>query len=134
MKIQRSILAVTLALIPAAAFAQTVKETIQVTVVEVPVVVSDREGAPVRGLTKEDFEIFDQGKRVPVEYFEVVDLELVSAEDETVHPVANRNFLLLFDLTNSSPGNIGRSQEAAKEFVASQLGERDHVAVATYSV
>ncbi|MGH9456669.1 MAG: VWA domain-containing protein, partial [Thermoanaerobaculia bacterium] len=41
---------------------------------------------------------------------------------------------LLFDLTNSSPGNIGRSQEAAKEFVASQLGERDHVAVATYSV
>ena len=48
-------------------------ETVQVTVVEVPVTVSDRGGNAIRGLTKENFEVTDDGKKVPIEYFEVLD-------------------------------------------------------------
>ncbi|HEX2120989.1 MAG TPA: VWA domain-containing protein, partial [Thermoanaerobaculia bacterium] len=48
-------------------------------------------------------------------------------------PVATRHFLLLFDLANSSPGTIGRASEAAKQFVDTQLGERDLGAVAIFT-
>ena len=43
-------------------------------VVEVPVTVVDREGKAVTGLTAENFELYDEGKRVPIDYFEVLDL------------------------------------------------------------
>lgn len=120
----------------ATANAQRVTESVQVTVVEIPVTVVDRNGTPVRNLTRNDFEIHDDGKRVPIEYFEVVDIAAVSAapqNDAPPPPVATRNFLLLFDLANSSPGTVARAAEAAKEFVTSQLGARDLAAVAVFT-
>ena len=118
-------------------FTQRVDETMQVTVVEVPVTVIDRDGNAVAGLTATDFELFDDGKKVPIDYFEVLDLRK-SAKDaavppEALPPAASRNFLLLFDLANSSPGTIGRASGAAKEFVTTQLGPRDLAAVATFT-
>ncbi|HEX2123659.1 MAG TPA: hypothetical protein VHL59_18665, partial [Thermoanaerobaculia bacterium] len=58
----------------ATASAQRFGESVQVTVVEVPVTVVDRNGNPVRDLKKEDFEVTDDGKKVPIDYFEVVDM------------------------------------------------------------
>ncbi|HEX7708784.1 MAG TPA: VWA domain-containing protein [Thermoanaerobaculia bacterium] len=116
--------------------AQRAGEAVQVTVIEVPVTVVDRAGNPVRNLTKDDFELFDDGKKVPIEYFEVVDLARVSAEAgsaQALPPAATRNFLLLFDFANSSPGTIGRAAEAAKEFVDTQIGPRDLAAVSTFT-
>ena len=117
--------------------AQRFGEAVQVTIVEVPVTVVDRAGNPVRNLTKEDFELFDDGKRVPIEYFEVVDMTTVTAADAKpdapLPPVATRHFLLLFDLANSSPGTLQRATVAAKDFVNSQMGERDLAAVATFT-
>lgn len=114
--------------------AQRVAETIEITVVEVPVTVVDRDGNPVRGLTAENFEVLDEGKRVPIEYFEAVDMtKLEVTEGTPLPPVATRHFLLLFDLANSSPGLIGRAGEAAKKFVQDQLGPRDLAAVATFT-
>lgn len=115
--------------------AQPVRETVQVTVVEVPVTVSDRSGEPIRGLTKDDFELFDEGDRKEITYFETIDLAGLQADPETpLPPAASRNFLLLFDFTHSSPITIGRAREAAKEFVTSHLGARDLASVATFSV
>ncbi len=108
-------------------------ENIQVTVIEVPVTVSDSSGNAVRGLTKENFEVYDDGKRVPIEYFEVVDLAERIDPKKPVSPAAYRNFLLLFDFANSKPATITRAQEAATQFVTSELKPRDLVAVATYS-
>ncbi|HEX8172296.1 MAG TPA: VWA domain-containing protein [Thermoanaerobaculia bacterium] len=123
--------------LPAAA--QQYGESVQVNVVEVPVTVVDRDGHAVRGLTRENFELYDEGKRVPIDYFEAVDLASIGVRSITeeaerpLPPVATRNFLLLFDLENSSPGVIGRAQDAAIEFLGSGLSERDLIAVATFS-
>jgi VWFA-related protein len=48
-------------------------------------------------------------------------------------PAAHRNFLLMFDLANSSPGTIGRASAAARQFVESQLGPNDIAAVAVFT-
>ncbi|HEX2831748.1 MAG TPA: VWA domain-containing protein [Thermoanaerobaculia bacterium] len=118
--------------------AQRVAETVEITVVEVPVTVVDRDGNPVRGLTAENFEVLDDGKRVPIEYFETVDLGALTTSTSEgsstqLPPAATRHFLLLFDLANSAPGVIGRAGDAAKHFVQDQLGPRDLAAVATFT-
>lgn len=121
-------------LVPAEA--QRYQEAVEVTLVEVPVTVVDRSGNPVRGLTKADFELFDNGRKVEVEYFEMLDMTKISAEageGSPVPPVATRHFLLMFDLANSAPGTIERGADAARQFVASQLGARDLAAVAIYT-
>src|SRR5690349_1061551 len=126
--------ALLLSLTSGIARAQRFGEAVEVTVVEVPVTVVDRAGNPVQGLKREDFEVYDDGKRVPVEYFEVVDLATITAAPgRPLPPVAYRNFLLLFDLANSKPGTIGRAQVAARDFVGSNLTPRDLVAVAIYT-
>ncbi|HEX6087116.1 MAG TPA: VWA domain-containing protein [Thermoanaerobaculia bacterium] len=124
------VLAVTTAL---STFAQNFSESVQVTVVEVPVQVVDRAGKPVRGLTMADFELYDEGKRVNITGFDALEMSsLVSDTSKPLPPAAYRNFLLLFDLSHSSPGNIGRAQDAARQFVTKHLGRRDLVGVATY--
>jgi VWFA-related protein len=136
---RRIVMLAVLAVFAAAIYAQRVAETVQVTVVEVPVTVVDRDGNSVRGLTKENFEITDDGKKVPIEYFEVVDLPAITAaasqqqQETPLPPSATRHFLLMFDLANSSPGTINRASAAAKDFVDSQLGDRDLAAVATFT-
>ena len=114
-------------------FAQNFSDSVQVTVVEVPVQVVDRGGKPVRGLTVADFELYDEGKRVNISGFDALEMStLVSDTSKPLPPSAYRNFLLLFDLSHSAPGNVGRAQQAAREFVAKHLGRRDLVGVATY--
>jgi VWFA-related protein len=107
-------------------------ESLEVTLVEVPVTVHDRAGNPLRGLTRENFEVQVDGKKIPLEYFETVDLAKVTAR-EKLPAAAYRNFLLLFDIANSVPGTTGRAQDAARKFVQSQLSDRDLAAVATFT-
>jgi Ca-activated chloride channel family protein len=45
----------------------------RVDLVHFPVVVTDKEGAPITGLTKDDFEIVEQGKAQSITYFAVGD-------------------------------------------------------------
>ncbi len=44
-------------------------ETIDVNVVNVEVVVTDKQGRPVTGLTRDDFEVFEDGKRIELSNF-----------------------------------------------------------------
>src|ERR1051326_884445 len=113
-------------------------EQLDVTVVEVAVNVVARDGSSVRGLTKDNFEIFDDGQKRPVEYFDVVDTAprkaLNFAAPRISNPVARRSFMLVFDLTNSVPGTIVRARDAARQFIAKDVRDGDLVAVASFSV
>ncbi|MBW3563304.1 MAG: VWA domain-containing protein [Acidobacteria bacterium] len=112
-----------------------VSDRIEVTLVEVPVTVTDRAGNPIRGLTAENFEILDDGARQVVRHFEAVDMSTITGETAAeVSPVVRRNFLLLFDLSYSSPLTIVRAQEAALDFVRDSIGPLDLAAVGTFSV
>lgn len=112
-----------------------VSERVDVVVVEIPVTVADRAGNPVRNLTAANFELIDDGKKRKIEYFDVIDLAPATdpRTSRAEAPAHRRNFLLLFDLGNSTPADLVRATDAAKQFVASQLKENDLVSVGTLS-
>lgn len=113
-------------------------DQLEVSVVEVAVNVVGRDGNSVRGLTRANFEVFDDGQKREIEDFEVVDTapsrvpKGVSAR--IANPVARRSFLLVFDLTNSVPGTMLRARDAARQFVANDIREGDLTAVSSFSV
>jgi VWFA-related protein len=120
-----------------AADQQGFSDVTEVVVVEVPVQVL-RDGEPVRGLTADDFEVYDGRRKMPITGFEVLDLQS-SPEQKSkptrqtpLPPAARRNFLLLFDLSFASPKSLSRAQEAATTLIGT-LHPSDLVGVATYS-
>ena len=64
----RSIAAIAFAVLAGAAQAQ-MSEVIEVHVANVDVVVLDRAGKPITGLTKDDFQLFENGKPQPLTNF-----------------------------------------------------------------
>lgn len=108
----------------------------------VPVNVSTRDGQPVRGLTAEDFEIFDRRNQQAVTGFDVIDLEVLQPEvlrgpravSAAIPAAARRHFLLLFDMTFASPASVIKARQAAHDFVLEKLHPTDLVAVATFSL
>jgi len=119
-------------LVTSAVFAQT-SERVNVTLVEVPVTVADGGGNAVRGLTKENFVLSDDRGTHPIAAFEVVDFNVVAKS--AVPPPARRNFLLLFDLSNTTPNAMTRAKRAAQDFVKGHaVHPSDLVAVGTISV
>jgi len=127
---------------PAKDQAPVFEGTSQVVSVEVPVNVVDREGQPVRGLTADDFEIWDGNEKQKASSFEVVDLKALEAAREVASPGAvqrlpeldsgaRRHFLFLFDLTFSTPTSLLRARLAARDFVLRELHPSDLAGVAT---
>ncbi len=114
----------------------------QVVAVEVPVNVVGRDGEPVRGLTADDFEVYDGSERQKVTGFETIDLKTLevqpgaaaAAPPPELPPAARRHFLLLFDLSFSTPPAVLKARLAAREFVLHALHPSDLVAVATFSL
>lgn len=121
--------------LPLFAAAQTFQEKVEVHYVEIPVTVL-REGAPVRNLTQQNFEIYDNGTKREIESFDAIDFTSAETAKQVspLNPASRRNFLLLFDLSFSSPVSIGRAQEAARNFIARSVGRRDLVGVAVVDV
>lgn len=126
---------------PLAAQQETFEGATEVIEVQVPVNVVDRNGEPVRGLTAEDFAVFDQGDRQELTGFEVIDLDVLepatatkSAVDDLVPAPARRHFFLLFDLTFATPASVIKARRAAREFVLEELHPTDLAAVATFSM
>ncbi|MGD2115214.1 MAG: VWA domain-containing protein, partial [Acidobacteriota bacterium] len=108
-----------------------------VTVVEVPVQVLV-DGEPVRGLTAEDFVIYDGEERREVRFFETVDFhqEAIGRDDvrarEEVPAAGRRHFLLFFDLDFTPAHFIARAQEAALRLVEEELDPTDLVGIAFF--
>src|SRR4051812_16390132 len=103
-----------------------------ITVVSLPVFVTDRDGRAVTGLATEDFEVTDDGRPVKIVGLREVDAAELPPEQTRHSPAARRQFLLLFDLSFSSINGLVRSRRAAIEFVA-RLAPSDLAGVATFS-
>jgi VWFA-related protein len=118
----------------AAPAAAQFSETTEVVAVEVPVQVLGKDGEPVRGLTVNDFEVFEGRKKLPITGFEVLDLQVDAAKAAPEMPTAaRRHFLMLFDLSFSEPKAVVKARQAAAGVVSS-LHPTDLVAVATYTM
>lgn len=109
-----------------------------VTVVTLPVFVTDKEGKPVGGLTAVDFEVQSEGKPVTLVGLEEIDATRPLSDLERLSPrlalAARRQFLLLFDLSFTSTTGIVRSREAVRQFVRERLSPAGLAAVATFSI
>jgi VWFA-related protein len=78
--------------------------------VELDAVVTDGDGKPVRGLTQQDFEVKDDGKRVELKTFDEV--------SETPTTGVSRVIVLLLDDSGVGSGNTLAIQTIARTFVA----------------
>jgi VWFA-related protein len=118
---------------------EVIRDVQQVVLVEIPVNVT-RKGEPVRGLTREDLEVWDRGRSREIVDFEVVDLlarpTAVDAHDAGAAepPVAaRRHILLVFDQVVSNPHSIERMRRGALELVRHGLHPSDLVGIAAYT-
>lgn len=116
--------------------AQRVQEEITVDVIEVPVHVT-RRGTAVTGLTQDLFELYVNGKRHPIEYFDVIDgrrpepeVSGAGRDGGAAQPLGRRSLtVLLFDTANTTHKYLARASEAAQKFVAA-ASSRETFAVA----
>ena len=114
--------------------------------VQLGVVVRDARGHAVAGLTKDDFEISDEGKRRAIANFSAETRARAAstpsaAPAQTVadtRPVAGappaaaappRSVLLFFDDLHTVTGELRRTQNAAQHFVKEGLGMGDRAAI-----
>jgi VWFA-related protein len=104
-----------------------------ITLVTLPVFVTDGSGRAASGLTAADFEVQDDGRSMPIVGFREIDVGAPEAAQVVRQsPAARRQFLLLFDLSFTGVNGLVRSRRAAGEFIG-RLGETDLAAVATFS-
>jgi len=116
--------------------AGAVRETAEVTLVEVAVRVTGKNGAPIRDLKASDFTLYDDGRKQEIVGFDAIDLaeKVPPGTRGPIPPSARRRFLILFDLSFARPKTILAARRAARDFVLQGLNDDDLCAVATFSV
>lgn len=95
-----------------------------VSLVRVPVVVTAKDGALVRGLTKDDFQIIEDGKPQAVQFF-------MSGADGASGEVAPLHVGLLLDVSGSMMAELGQASTAAVRFV-NALDEAEDVTLVDF--
>ena len=122
-------------------------ESIEVRVVSVDVVVTDKKGNPVTGLTKDDFVIFDNGRQQPISnFFEVLEREVVdraaakplASEPAPAPPMASsralqRRFVFFVDNLSLAPFNRKPVFKEMQKFIDENLVEGDLAMIATFN-
>lgn len=121
-------------------------ETIDVRVINVDVVVTDRRGNAIPGLTREDFEIFENGVQKPISnFFEVegskpkittaepaiADAAEPKRDDNAEH--LKRRIIFYVDNLSLAPFNRNRVFQQMKEFAKSAMRPGDEAMIATYN-
>lgn len=110
--------------------------------VEVDALVTDQQGAFVRGLTQDDFEVSEGGKRQTIATFSVVDIPVERAErplfapaplEPDVHsnlrPFDGRVYVMVLDDYHIAPLRSERVRIAAQRFIQRHFGANDLMAV-----
>lgn len=123
---------------PRIASPPTFGERVEVNVVNVDVVVTDRSGKLITGLGVEDFELYDEGARVEVTNFAAVneprlDAGATGAAIGTAGPAAAEplQLIVLLDNVNTRPQNRAHMLGQLRSVLAG-LGARDRVMLVSY--
>ena len=98
--------------------------------------VADRDGKPIRGLKAGDFKVILDGKEQTVELVEEIDLTRFTdglEGEEALPQQARRLFVFFFDMRFSTKQGVLASQEAAREFIMTEMLSTDLVAVFNYT-
>ena len=132
--------------------AETFFDTVQVTVVNLEVYVTDRKGNRVHGLTRDDFEVFEDRRPVTVtNFFAVEGGRVVSEEptppeaEEKTPPLPGRpgaaeplpedqqlHLIVYVDNFNIRPFNRKRVFQSLRSFLARELHRGDRVMLVSY--
>ena len=129
------------------------KATIRSTVslVEIDVQITNRDGKPVKGLKQEQFSITEDGKTQKISTFEYNDIEQVETAGRTDEaPITvplgtvtspeeikavvrdHRMIVMFFDLTSLQAEDLLRSTRAAQKYLQEQMTSADLVAVVAF--
>jgi VWFA-related protein len=114
-----------------------------ISVVNVDVVVSDRNGQPVTDLTAADFEILENGKRQEIEQFRLVtvdgrarpgapaprEVRSLAADDHELASADVRVFVIFLDDYHVTRAMAMRARQRLIPFVKSQFGPNDLIAI-----
>ena len=120
---------------------------VKATMVDVTVVVRDSRGKPISGLTKGDFEIYDEGKQQKISLFTaelahppVVKIQppATTAEAPAIPPptppsAPPRYLGFYFDDENMSAGELLYSRKAAEKFIRNNMESSDRAGIFTSS-
>lgn len=113
-------------------------DTVDVYVVNVEVIVTDKEGHPATGLTREDFEVFEDGKPVELTNFFAIEGRqgVISADapESVPTPETQRlNMVVFVDNLNMSPQNRNPIFAKLRDYLGGKLDPRDRVMLVTMS-
>jgi VWFA-related protein len=123
-----------------------------VDLVQIDASITDKNGKPIKGLKKENFQLMEEGKAQAItalDYFDVekietagtaadtepITIDLKTANDpEKLRPIVreHRMIVLFFDLTSMAPEDLARSTDAAMKFLKDQMTPADLVAIVTF--
>lgn len=120
----------------------TVTFQVEVDYVDVDVVVTDEQGSFVRGLTRDDFEVLEDGKPVKIDTFSTVEIPIErfetarfggrtpAADVRTNRTVlGGRFYVIVLDDVGTSPLRSQYVIKAAREFVEKHFAANDTAAV-----
>ncbi len=113
---------------------------VEVAYVEVDAIVSDKEGEPVRDLTREDFVVLEDGKPQTIELFTRIDIPYERPEPaappavppdvrDNLHPFEGRLYVLVLDGLHTSTTRSLLVRAAARRFLQRNFAEGDLAAV-----
>ena len=119
-------------------------EEIEVRVIDIDVVVTDKQGNPITNLTRENFELYEDGKRVEIPYFtRIVEGRIAdvpaAAPDPSQPATAGAapqtprtplTWILYIDQTNFPPQRRNEAMRQLRTFLATAVGTGDRGVIA----
>jgi VWFA-related protein len=127
---------------PQPAAPQTPTFKVEVEYVDVDVLVTDQQGRFVRDLTRDDFQVFEDGRPQTITNFSMIDIPVETAERplfaaEPIEPDVRTNerpfdgrvYVMILDDLHTEALRSQRVKTAARQFIERNLGANDLMAV-----
>jgi VWFA-related protein len=107
-------------------------ETIEVRVANIDVVVRDHAGKPVNGLTKDDFELYENGVRQTITNLYEIRRDSSAATDDVPLEVRQRRLLIFVDSSSLDATRKSAVLNAVQKFVDQQMRPEDQAMLVSW--